>query len=139
MRGWSEDLVLCTDGDAGLTEEQRVQLSRNGIAVREEKIVRFEAVDGNLENIVFADGDVLPRQALFIRPSQRQRSLLPSILGCEVVDGLVQVDEMRQTAVPGVYAAGDMTHRWQQLSYAAFSGAQAASFINHALLAEDFG
>lgn len=138
IRGWSRDLVLCSDGPANLTEEQWAQLNRQHISVREERILRFEGTGGQLEGIVFDNGEVLTRQAIFIRPGQRQRSGLPEMLGCHIEDGFVQVDEMGQTSVAGVYAAGDMTHRFQQLSYAAFSGARAASVINHALLAEDF-
>lgn len=139
IRGWSRDLVLCTDGPAHLTEEQRAQLGRHQIPIIEEKIARFEASEGQLEKIVFANGEVLPRQALFIRPPQRQRSEVAQLLGCEIEEGLVKIDEFGQTTVPGVYAAGDMTYRLQQLSYAAYSGARAATVINHTLLAEDFG
>jgi thioredoxin reductase len=57
----------------------------------------------------FTDGETLTRQAVFHRAPTRQHSALAEQLGCEVLpDGTIKVDEMRQTTVPGVAAAGDM-------------------------------
>jgi hypothetical protein len=53
LKGWSDDLVLCTDG-ATLSEDESRLLSKNNIAIREERIVRVEGKNGQLENIVFA-------------------------------------------------------------------------------------
>ena len=43
---WSDDLVLCTDGPAELGGEALEQLSRHGIRLREEGIVRLEGGGG---------------------------------------------------------------------------------------------
>ena len=37
---WTEDLVLCTDGFAELSDDERARLAVHGIAVREERIAR---------------------------------------------------------------------------------------------------
>ena len=138
IKGWSNDLVLCTDGTADLTQEQRLLLDKHNIPVREEKIVRFESKEGHLDAIVFAEGQVLARTAMYLRAPQRQRSELPKLLGCDIENGFVKVDDFGQTSTPGVYAAGDMTTPMQSLPYAAFSGVRAGAFLNHGLLAEDF-
>lgn len=39
----------------------------------------------------------------------------------------------RQTSVPGIYAAGDLTTRAQGAVFAAATGAQAAAMCNHDL------
>jgi len=92
IKGWSNDLVLCTDGTADLTEEQRRLLVKHNIPVREEKIARFEGKDGQIETIVFADDQVLARTAMYLRAPQRQRSKLPELLGCDIENGFVKVD-----------------------------------------------
>ena len=138
LKGWSDDLVLCTDG-ATLSEDETRLLSKNNIAIREERIVRVEGKNGQLENIVFANGETLARKAIFIRPKQHQHSVLAKQLGCEFTDfGTVKVDDFGQTSVPGVYAGGDMTHAMQHISFAVSRGALAAVGINRALLQEDF-
>lgn len=139
LKAWSDDLVLCTDGAATLSEDERNLLSRNKVSIREEGIVRVAGKDGHLENIVFANGETLARKAIFFRPKQQQHSVLAKQLGCEFTDfGTVKVDDFGQTSVPGVYAGGDMIHLMQQISFAVSSGALAAAGINRTLLQEDF-
>src|SRR5438132_14141426 len=120
-------------------KNERRLLSKNNIAIREERIVRVEEKNGQLENIVFANGETLARKAIFIRPKQQQHSALAKQLGCEFTDsGTVKVDDFGQTSVPGVYAGGDMIHPMQHISFAVSRGALAAVGINRALLQEDF-
>ena len=138
IKGWSNDLVLCTDGSADLTDEQRSLIEKHNIPIREEKIARFEGKDGHLDTIVFTDGQVLARTAIYLRAPQRQCSKLPKLLGCEIENGFVKVNDFGQTSIPDVYAAGDMITPMQSLPYAAFSGTRAGAFLNHELLAEDF-
>ena len=42
----------------------------------------------------------------------------------------------RETSVPGIYAAGDLTWRMQGAMFAAAAGTQAATMINHELTTE---
>ena len=138
LKGWSDDLVLCTDG-ATLSEDESRLLSKNNIAIREERIVRVEEKNGQLENIVFANGETLARKAIFIRPKQQQHSALAKQLGCEFSDsGTVKVDDFGQTSVPGVYAGGDMINPMQHISFAVSRGALAAVGMDRALRQEDF-
>ena len=139
LLGWSRDLVLCTDGPAELTGEQRGRLARHEILVREEPISRLEGTGGALERIAFSDGGSVARRAMFLRPAQRPSSDLAVRLGCETTEtGLIRADEWGLTSVPGVYAAGDLVTPMQQVIRAAASGATAAIMLNHSLLAEDF-
>lgn len=139
ISGWSQDIVLCTDGPAELTTEQRNQLDANGIGVREEKIARLEGSNGTLETIVFENGSALARHALYVRPKQRQRSDLAERLGCAFTPhGQVVVDEMGRTSVPGLFVAGDATTLMQQVVTAAAGGAKAGGMMNHELVVEDF-
>jgi thioredoxin reductase len=135
---WSRDLVLCTDGPSALDEKDRKRLDRLNIGVREERVVRLEGADGILERIVFANGDVISRRALFFNTGQYQRSALGEKLGCAFTDeGCIWVDKHEATNVPGVYVAGDASHDAQFAVVAAAEGVQAAETINSALLKED--
>lgn len=137
VRCLSRDVVLCTDGEADLGEG-RERLDRSGIPIREERIVRVEGRDGHLERIVFADGTDLPRRALFVPTAPRQHSDLPERLGCELTEfGLVQVDALGLTTVPGVYAAGDLALRRQSVVVASADGMIAGVTINHELSMEE--
>lgn len=139
LLGWSRDLVLCTNGPADLTAEQREQLSRNGIEVREQRIISVEGEGRKIRAIQFEDGEELLRSALFVRPAVSPRMDFSVVLGCEHTEaGFVKADELGRTSVPGVFAAGDLVTAFQQVIRAAATGATAAAGINHSLAAEDF-
>jgi len=139
-RNWSNRVTLCTDGPAELSEDQVGQLRRNGFSILEKKVARLEGDGRSLERVVFAGGDLLPCEALFVRPIRRQRSDLASKLGCALSEaGYIEVDESGQTNVEGVFAAGDATEpSWQILPFAAYSGARAGISVAKALMSEAF-
>lgn len=140
LTAWSDDLVLCTDGPAELHSADRERLARKGVAIREERIARLEGTGGALERIVFADGEVLARAALFFNTGQRQRSALPAKLGCAFTpSGDVWTGAYAASNVPGLYVAGDASRLVQLAIIAAAEGAEAAFAINTALLQEDLG
>jgi thioredoxin reductase len=135
---WSDDLVLCSDGPSGLSEEQEEGLSRAGIGVREDHVVRLEGTDGMLERIVFEDLEPLPRRALFVCSGQHQRSSLAAKLGCRFnAKGTVETGTCEATNVPGLYVAGDSSKEAQFVIVAAAEGTEAGMAINKALLRED--
>jgi thioredoxin reductase len=145
IRNWSRDLVLLTDGPfASEDAATRERLEVLGVPVREETVSRLEGdpAGGGLERVVFEDGSSIEREGLFVGPRQRQRSGLAESLGCEVVEighaRVIQSDPTtKETAVKGVYVAGDAGEPIQSAIVAAASGARAAYFINHALCSED--
>jgi thioredoxin reductase len=138
LTGWSRDLVFCSDGSAELTHEQRQQLSNWGVQLREEKIARLEYQDDKLTGIVFTNNKVLPRRAILLRPRSYQHSHLAAKLGCKLgSDDIVQVDESKQTSIPGLYAVGDVSSPYSQIAVAVASGTLAAVSINHTLTEEN--
>lgn len=138
LTAWSNDIVLCTNGPADLNDEALLRLTRNGIAVRDERIARLEGQDGELARIVFMNGDVLPRRAMVFYSEERQHTDLPAKLGCDFTKrGVVRTGEYEETTVPGLFVAGDASRRVQLIIVAAAEGAEAAFAINSALLKED--
>ena len=135
---WTRDLVLCTGGPSGLSEEDREQLAREGIEVREEAVARLEGKDGLLELVVFDNGESLPRRALFVCAGQHQRSALARKLGCRFTPkGAVDTGTCEATDVPGLYVAGDASKEAQFVIVAAAEGAEAGMAINKSLLKDD--
>ena len=138
LTAWSPDVVLCTDGPAGLEEHARQGLAQHRIRLREQPIAALEGADGVLERVVFASGDRLPRRAMFFSTGQHQGSVLAAQLGCEfTAKGAVRTGEYETTNVAGLYVAGDASRLVQLAIVAAAEGAEAAFAINTALLRED--
>jgi thioredoxin reductase len=137
LTGWSRDIVLCTDGPAELEPKDVARLTRNGIAIREERIVKLEG-DGELERIVFDQGEPLARAALFFTTGQTPQSELARTLGCEINEkGTVRTGPYESTHLKGLYVAGDASRAVQWVVVAASEGAEAAFAINTDLLKED--
>lgn len=135
---WTDDLVLCTDGPSRLAPKDLDQLQAQGIEVREERVLRLEGTDGQLERIVFENGESLARRALFVCCGQHQRSALARKLGARFTSkGAVDTGTCEATEVPGLYVAGDASKEAQFVIVAAAEGAEAGMAINKALLKED--
>ena len=126
MRGWSDDVLLCTDGPDGLTDEERETLAARGVRVREERIVRLESRRRQLKRIVFEEGPPEARTALFIRPKRSQPSKLAERAGLDVADdGLIATtDQSGRTAHPRVYVAGDSSAPVRSVAIAIGSGSR---------------
>jgi thioredoxin reductase len=135
---WTDDLVLCTNGPARLSEEELGKLHAQGIEVWENRILRLEGTDGQLERIVFENRESLSRRALFVCAGQHQRSALARKLGARFTGkGAVDTGSCEATEVPGLYVAGDSSKEAQFAIVAAAEGAEAGMAINKALLKQD--
>jgi thioredoxin reductase len=139
---YSGEVYFCTNADpSALNDDQRRQLKDRGVAIRDEALASLEGPGTSLQRVVFTNGDPLACRALFCHTGARQRSDLPERLGCTLLDdGAVQVNELHQTSVPGVYAVGDMAHeagralKPHQVVVAAAEGLAAAIVVDQELL-----
>ena len=119
-----------------LTTDQRDRLARNHIVVREESLSGLQETDGRLEQLIFATGETLRRQALFLAIPQ-QRSPLPAKFGCVPTGaGDMPTGPHEETHVPGLDVTGDASTALRLAIGAAAKGAEAAFDINEELLAE---
>jgi thioredoxin reductase len=136
LRNWTSDVVLLTDGRYAVPPEVRTRLESARVRVEERRIARLSASDGLLDRIEFAEGGPLPIEVLFARPPQRQVAIVQSLGLALDAGGYVQVDESRQTSIPGIYAAGDLITPVQSAILAAASAVQAAARLNHEITVE---
>jgi thioredoxin reductase len=138
LKNWSEDVVLLTDGPAGLNTRQREELKQLGIVVYRAKIARLEGTQEKLERVVFANGQSIERSAMFFSTGQEQCCNLAKDLGCVFSNkGAVETTRRQETNVPGLYVVGDASKDVQFVIVAAAEGAKAAEAINEALMKED--
>ena len=135
---WTNKITVITENKDGLSQDDRAKLAAFDLDVRDESI---KALDGDvkskkLHRVIFSTGDALECDALFFNLGTEPASNLHEMLGCKLDEdcGLVWVDETRQTSIPGVYAAGDITPHSQLAVVAAAEGAMAAIHIHDSLI-----
>jgi len=145
LLGWSSDIILCTQGPAGLDDEQRTLLASHGIMVYEQAIVCLEGEGNRLRQLRFSDGVTVARRILFFHGDVALSSTLPVQMGCALTEqGRIEVDEAGRTSLPAVFAAGDAArrpgqHPATQVILAAASGALAGITLHQELMHEDVG
>ena len=130
---WSNDVVYCTNGARAIGAKVCARLARYGVAVRTQRIVRVEG-RRRLAAVVFARGERLACEGLFIQEGSAQQSDLAARLGCAFTRrGAVASRKGSRTSVPSVFVAGDAADRPHAVVIAAASGAEAAFSINQEL------
>lgn len=137
LRGWTRHVVLFTNGSIELPAEALAQLASAGVRVETAPVARLVGASRQLASVELSNGTSVPCDALFSHPPQRQTELVRALELALDEEGYVRVDPMRrETSVPGIYAAGDLTSRMQAAVVAASSGMQAAAMINMELTLE---
>jgi thioredoxin reductase len=144
LRGWSDDVVLLTDGTSDLGADERRQLDAAGVGIDERPIAELMGDNGRLTAVAFADGSRLERDGLLVEAPLRQRSELAEHLGAACAQGplapdSVSVDTLHRTTVTTVFAAGDVCTEHPHLAGAIAGGSQAAMIVVQSLLADQFG
>jgi thioredoxin reductase len=126
--------------------EQRAQLDARGIAPVEGTVEQIEVGDRGLTGVRLAGGRRVALDAVVVAPRLTARAELLAPLGlrpAEVrVDGhlvgtRIETGPAGATAVPGVWAAGNLTDLQAQVVTAAAAGLAAAAAINLDLAVEE--
>jgi thioredoxin reductase len=142
MRGWSDDVVVLSDGPSRLDPEQSRRLKAAGVRVDERRLVELVGQAGQLEELVFADGSRMERDGLLVEAPLRQGSPLVEKLGASCSSGslapdTIGVDELFRTDVPIVFAAGDVCTEQPHVAGATAAGSNAAMIIVQSPLADE--
>ncbi|MGE5351016.1 MAG: NAD(P)/FAD-dependent oxidoreductase [Acidobacteriota bacterium] len=138
LKTWSQDVILCSDGLARLTSEDRKILELHNIKVYTREIARLEGRHGLLQRIVFKNRSSVERDVLFFSTGQKQKSDLAERLGCHFNDkGFIPTNKKQQTNIKGIFAAGDITKDVKFVVVAAAEGARAGVAINVELQEEE--
>jgi thioredoxin reductase len=139
LTGWSDHIVLCTDGPTGLSKKQRSELEQNGVRIESERIAGLRGEGDQLQSVVLETGRELPCTALFFNTPTHPQSHLAKSLGCQFTSaGGIKCGQYEASSVAGVFVAGNITKDVQLSIAAAAEGARAAFGINRALTRESF-
>ncbi len=134
---WTNDLTLFANGTP-VDALVRAALSDMRGKLVEEALVRFDHDNGQLKSVVTTAGST-PLDAIFVHAPIRLSSNLGRQLGCETKAGMAGdffvVDNLQQTTIPGVYAAGDAARPMHNISFAVADGAGAGVFAHQSLVA----
>ncbi|GLO64576.1 MULTISPECIES: NAD(P)/FAD-dependent oxidoreductase [Oceanobacillus] len=140
LSNWSKDIIVCTNGNQVLTEEQKRSFAKNGIQVLEEEIDELIGNNGQLQKIRFISGEEILREGGLVTVGLEQASPFAESLGCVMSDnGGIKTDGLGRTSIPGIYASGDATISTpSQLIMAAGEGNKVGAMIVSDLIDESF-
>ncbi|MGV0646410.1 NAD(P)/FAD-dependent oxidoreductase [Mycolicibacterium sp. XJ2546] len=145
LHGWSDDIVVLTDGPSDLDDADQTRLSAADVGVDERRVAELASENGELTAVVFTDGSRLARRGMLVATTLHQRSALAEQLSVEFggptpisVDP-VAVDALYRTTAPGVFAAGDLSAQMPQVAAAVASGSLAAAAVVQSLVADQHG
>jgi thioredoxin reductase len=138
VRQWSDDVVYFAHTQEP-TPTEAAQLDARGVRVVRGEVARLVVEDDHLTGVELADGQVVARAAVFVRPIiVPHRDGLIAALGCDVdAAGFPAVDPTGRTSTPGVWAAGNAADPRAQVITAAGAGSAAAIAINADLVQDD--
>jgi thioredoxin reductase len=145
-RQWSADVTLFLHTGPQPTEDEWEQLAARGISVVVGEVAGLESADGRLTGVRLDDGTVFARDAVVVAPRFTARAGVLESLGLEAVEQRmgelvmgsgVPVDGTGATAVPGVWAAGNVTDIKAQVISSAAAGLTAGAAVNADLIMED--
>ncbi|MGN6166298.1 MAG: NAD(P)/FAD-dependent oxidoreductase [Flavisolibacter sp.] len=137
LKGWSDQVILYTDGRSKIKPSQLQLLNANEIPVFKHAIEKVQGEDGQLKKIIFKNGEEHLCDALFFVNGYTQQCNLAEAFGCEMSKkGVVITNRYQQTNIPGLYVAGDAAKDMHFVVVAAAEGAKAGVIINKELQKE---
>lgn len=130
---WGETTYFTRGFDP--TPEERTDVERRGVTIESTAVAGIE----NQATVRLADGRALSFAGLFLAPTSRIASGIPSELGLEMEDGMfgpiIKTDPMtKQTSVPGVFACGDAGVLMNAVTFAVADGARAGFGVHRSLI-----
>ena len=137
LKGWTDKVTLYTDGKNSVKPFQKEHLDANGIEVVHHRIQKLQGANGQLEKVVFKNGEERHCDALFFVNGYVQQCNLAETFGCEVnKKGVVVTNRLQQTNTAGLYVAGDAARDMHFVVVAGAEGAKAGVSINKELQKE---
>lgn len=135
----TSQLTVLTNGPAAFEAEQLQKLREHSTAIIENKVTEIQHVNGQVQHLVFEDGNRLSFDAIYASIPFVQHTDIPLQLGCELTEqGHIKTDNFQKTTVPGVFACGDSASPMRSVANAVYTGNMTGSMINAELCKETF-
>src|SRR6476661_6537330 len=135
---WTDNLTVLADGH-DIPSDIRADLARRKVAVVDGRIAEIAHPGGHKAIVMLDTGSKVAVDILFALPRNKPSASLHETLGLATVDrpdGIVlEVDERRETSMPGIYAAGDLANPLMpSVTTASSHGAMAGIFAQQSML-----
>jgi thioredoxin reductase len=135
---WTDTLTVLADGHE-IASDVRADLARRGIPVVDGRVAEIANLGDHNAIVMLDTGSKVAVDILFAHPRNKPSASLHEPLGLATVDtplGIVlKVDERRETSMPGIYAAGDLTNPvLPSVTTASWQGAMAGIFAQQSML-----
>lgn len=144
LRHLTAALTVVLHGQPAIADDALADLRAAGVPVVTGDVDRLvDGDDGALAGVALANGEVLPADVAVVGPGFRVRAEPVADLGVTPtphpsgLGDVVAVGADGQTAVAGVYAAGNVTDPSHQVVHAAADGSRVAAMIAFSLAEED--
>jgi thioredoxin reductase (NADPH) len=126
LLSYSPSVSICTLGkQPAMNEEFAASIEKAGIPVIQKNITALKG-DTRLTGAVLDSGETLDVDGLFVAVGDASSTDFARSLGMFTNGNFIQVDGEQKTNVPGIFAAGDCTGSFLQISVAVGEGARAA-------------
>jgi thioredoxin reductase len=132
------NVTLFTNAAFEPDAEQMRELETRKVRLERTRIEACEADGSGGLLLRLADGQEARVKALFTAPRTSMASPLAEQLGCAFAEGgfgpIIKVDQLQQTSVAGVYAAGDAARSMTNIAFAVSDGAFAGVAAHRSLI-----
>jgi len=135
------DVTLFLNNALELESDIRARLDKRGVRIEATPIDALEGEAPDLSGARLIDGRLVPLKAIFVGARFKSANTLAHDLGCTFEDtpmgAIIATDWLKQTNVPGVFAAGDAARAMTNITLAAADGVMAGIAAHRALVEEE--
>ncbi|WP_239734651.1 MULTISPECIES: NAD(P)/FAD-dependent oxidoreductase [unclassified Mammaliicoccus] len=138
LSNWSEDIVISSKDFSVLTAEDKAFMDKKKIKLIESEVTEFKHSDGNINEVVFENGERIPRSGALIGVKWDTGFEFLNGLNIEREEnGKIKIEQFGETSVPGLFVAGESKDTMaSQLIDAAANGNQIAKFVAMQIIME---
>lgn len=140
MKDWSDKVILFANGAEQIGNDKRNSLISHEISIEDVPIKAIEGEDTSLCTIRLQNQKIVRIKALFLITRSSIDNPIISQLGCELEDTpfgqMIKTNNLKETTIKGVFAAGDLARPIHNATWAASDGVSAGIFTHQSLLVE---
>jgi thioredoxin reductase len=111
------------------------KLDKRGVVIERSRVLRISGEHADME---LDDGRTVSVKGVFALPRTTPQGNLPALLGCTLeqtpTGAFIQVDMMKQTSVPNIFACGDAARAAGSVTFAVADGAMAGVSVHRSLM-----